>query len=764
MNHDSEVDFTASVAALLPRDLQERMARELKQIFNADRQRMRVLVSLCFGGYSPNLWRRAVLGVEVRRDDGYETHIVKIGDRAEVNPDADGWRACTADRQVASRILAPIQHVPELDDGRAAVLYRDAYTLFGLDRESSRPETLEKVTEWAVRDDRPDPLSVERAIAHIFTDLGRWFFFGAAENPSLSRAFYLERLRIARRAEDSDQPPLDPILGLWDADEHRRLLRRDAVWLICGRDKPDADPVREPARYLDPVDFVAWIMQSAHHEHLPPTLVGRSHGDLHGRNILVGVRRGEVEYPAVFDYGEMRPDNVLAWDFAKLEMELKVRLLTSLLNDGDVQANLLSRDRALPGQTHDGLPSLALERARRIAMFLAFEEWLHDLTSRIHSREQAETLAPLPPEYCRGVDKLDRLVAILLRIRKEAALWLGFEHHQRREKWRDEYYFALSVYGLLNVRWDYDLPQTECALIAAGVAAARMPRTPGLLRDCTQVHTGETTSYPSYRVPLAAMHGCWKAKDYERGKAIAERSVFAVERNSHGEVTKLTIRAEAVHAIPLLAEGALLEIECGQSRLVEDVLDNLRAPAKEFGDFETLGRLGRLFKDAGDKRWEQAGVSFEALPESTAIPLYVKALTVYAEAFRATNDYYTGINAATLALLTSEPVKAEEYAQRVAELCKQMQDISRDDRFWVFATQGEAHLILRNWQLGERFYRDALAELSPGQGGMANSSYKQLCRLWKALGPDVEGALSLFERSEFRISLTPLLGRVMVEA
>lgn len=57
------------------------------------------------------------------------------------------------------------------------------------------------------------------------------------------------------------------------------------------------------------------------------------HGDLHARNVLVGVRRGEAEYPVVFDYGEMGRHNVLAWDFAKLEAELTRKLLPRVVAD-----------------------------------------------------------------------------------------------------------------------------------------------------------------------------------------------------------------------------------------------------------------------------------------------------------------------------------------------------------------------------------------------------------------------------------------------
>jgi len=781
--HDCHVDFTASVSGSLSAELRARLARELVVIFappgtcptadstgqSAGRPSVandvaagpgaatehppeRILVSRCFTGYSSDFRQKVVLGIEVKYAGSYETHVVKVGQRSKVEPDFEGWRACSHDRQVASRILSPVRLVAGLEGDRAAVLYRDAYTLFGLNSENGRPETLETAAEWAVRDDRPDPLSVERAISQVFTDLGRWFFPGATAGLEATAEFYRARLRMGQSAA--------PVLSLWKSDFGRRQMRRDAVWLICGSDKPDADLALEPARYLDPVDFVEWMMEPDHQHHLPDSLVGRSHGDLHGRNVLVGVRRGEVEYPAVFDYEEMRPRNVLAWDFAKLETELKVRLLSGILSDGRVRARLLGQRAFLP-TPGPSLPSLEAERAQRMFMFLAFEEWLHELTCRLNSREQIETLSRLPKVYRTGIKKLDALTSIVLRIRKEAALWLGFEHNQRCDKWRDELYWALVVYGLLNVRWNYEQPAAEHALIAAGVAAARMPRSAGMLQECLQVY-GNQGGVPSYRIPLAVAHRHWKAKDYEAGRAVIEDTVFKVEADSSRVASRVTIREDAAHAIPLIAEGVLLEIECGFASLAEPVLEKLRDTARDFGDFETLGRIGRLFKDAGDRRWEGSNCEFADLAKTTAAQMYAQALMVYEEAFVATKDYYTGINAATLALLNCESAKATAYAEQVGEICRRMTDIARNDRFWVFASEGEACLILSDCSIGERFYRDALAELSPGRGGMANSTYKQLCRLWKALGNKVEETLRLFERSEFRGALTPILGRIMV--
>ena len=210
---------------------------------------------------------------------------------------------------------------------------------------------------------------------------------GATSDKEAAASFYRHRLRF-------EETTRSWVLQQWREEAARRNLRRDAVWLICGRDKPDADPISEPARYLDPVDFVDWTLDPNDQSRLPDTLVGRSHGDLHGRNILLGVRRGETEYPAVFDYEDMGDANVLVWDFAKLETELKIRLLPDLYDqDEPVRSELLQRSKLPAVQASANLPkcpSYSLERAHRIGAFLAFDELLHDRTRRIHSRVQAE--------------------------------------------------------------------------------------------------------------------------------------------------------------------------------------------------------------------------------------------------------------------------------------------------------------------------------------------------------------------------------------
>ena len=85
------------------------------------------------------------------------------------------------------------------------------------------------------------------------------------------------------------------MLQLWAADKSRATLRRDVVWIASGRDKPELNP--EAVKYLDPVEYLGWVLADPIGKRLPETLVGSSHGDLHARNLLLGVRRGEAEYP-----------------------------------------------------------------------------------------------------------------------------------------------------------------------------------------------------------------------------------------------------------------------------------------------------------------------------------------------------------------------------------------------------------------------------------------------------------------------------------
>jgi hypothetical protein len=764
MNHAVPVEFTGAAESALSEELRELARQDLREAFADPRLEM-VFVSRCYRGYSAVSPRSMILGVELRLRAGtrpgsgaplpreFRAHVVKLGTPEGVGNDAAGWDDCTAGRDVASRVLVPPREC-RLGSGRVAILYRDAYTLFGPDREESRPESLETVVDWAVCDDKPDPVSVERALAHVYTDLGRWFYHGAEAQRDPALDFYRKRLRqalgrwacpnpdthmegVVRHAELLERAlgvdgPTRP--GEFRRDRWRHELRRDAVWLLCGRDSPD--DLRD-ALYLDPYEYVTWALSRSA---IPPTLVGRAHGDLHARNVLLGVLRGEADYPAVFDYGEMRPDNVLAWDFAKMETELKVRLLPKLYRDAKAREALLARSWRARGQTAAvNVASDPAGRADRLEFAYQFENLLGDLTSDVQGRAFAESLQP--PGGRRpfaGNEKVDRLLALLLRIRQEAALWLGYERG-RQHDWRDEHGFALAVYGLATAKFDYEPLWSECALVSAGVATARLQQARDTIRRQVQDGRRCEDGYPSHRVPLALAHAAWKAGRTAEALPVLEE-----------------VRPLCEHAVPLQQEYALLLADLGRLHEGRQLLDPLRELSRVFGDHETLSRIGGLYKRGGDRRWADADIDARVVPESVR-SMYGLARAAYEEAFELARHYYPGGNAATLALLLGDTASAAEHARAVIASCRgQAGRIPEGERFWVLVSEGEAWLVLGEARGAASSYRDALESLEPSQAKMAQTAHDQLCRLWYAVGdPVLDPVLAVFAKSRVWPHLRP---------
>jgi len=112
-----------------------------------------------------------------------------------------------------------------------------------------------------------------------------------------------------------------------------------------------------------------------------------------------------VSLPAVYDFADMGLDNLIGWDFVKLETELKVRILPLLLK---------------------GLESKFLSQV------LKFERCLAAATNALHDQKGA----PTAEFQSQGVNDL---AAILLSIRRQGQRHLGIQR-QRDRKWLEEYY------------------------------------------------------------------------------------------------------------------------------------------------------------------------------------------------------------------------------------------------------------------------------------------------------------------------------------
>jgi class 3 adenylate cyclase len=131
-------------------------------------------------------------------------------------------------------------------------------------------------------------------------------------------------------------------------------------------------------------------------------------------------------------------------------------------------------------------------------------------------------------------------------------------------------------------------------------------------------------------------------------------------------------------------------------------------------DEETVGMLARTHKDL----WQQADAPAERERQLQ------QSYKFYAEAYRLTGGYWTGINAATIALLSGRREHARALASEVRELC--LADLRRTaetggERYWTLATLGEAALVSEDWTEAARRYDEALADGHRQPGELAST-------------------------------------------
>jgi class 3 adenylate cyclase/tetratricopeptide (TPR) repeat protein len=146
-------------------------------------------------------------------------------------------------------------------------------------------------------------------------------------------------------------------------------------------------------------------------------------------------------------------------------------------------------------------------------------------------------------------------------------------------------------------------------------------------------------------------------------------------------------------------------------------------------DEETVGMLARTYKDL----WQQAD---EAAERERQLQQSYK---FYEEAYRLSGGYWTGINAATVALLSGRRDDARELASEVRALC--LRELQRaeergDDVYWILATLGEAALVSEDWTEAARRYDEAVRN-APSQLGEFTSTRRNARLIIEYLGGDM---------------------------
>lgn len=150
--------------------------------------------------------------------------------------------------------------------------------------------------------------------------------------------------------------------------------------------------------------------------------------------------------------------------------------------------------------------------------------------------------------------------------------------------------------------------------------------------------------------------------------------------------------------VELRQQVALSLARSGATQRSNAILTQLRAEGHR--DEETLAILARTHKDL----WTHATAKSERARQLKL------AHKFYYESYKLNRGYYSGINAATLALLLGKKEDARALAQKVREAClAELKTLpaNSDYRYWPLATLGEACLILRRWNEAEDWYEQA---------------------------------------------------------
>lgn len=150
--------------------------------------------------------------------------------------------------------------------------------------------------------------------------------------------------------------------------------------------------------------------------------------------------------------------------------------------------------------------------------------------------------------------------------------------------------------------------------------------------------------------------------------------------------------------------------------------------AKGHEDADSLGLLGRTFKDEGFARQAAGGCPRESWRKSAA---------AYRRAFERHRDYFTGINAATMAFFSGDADGAALTAGEVDSLAAEALAASPQDH-WAHATRGEAALLRRQWEAAAGHYRLAAAGIDPRSEELASMARqaRRIMQRWDQVGVD----------------------------
>jgi class 3 adenylate cyclase len=238
---------------------------------------------------------------------------------------------------------------------------------------------------------------------------------------------------------------------------------------------------------------------------------------------------------------------------------------------------------------------------------------------------------------------------------------------------------------------------------------------------------------------LSALIALWRARRPERWTSDLYRRMGRRILKLGEPLLAYDILTEGLKANP--ADVALRQLlalalaRSGATQRSNSILTQLRAEGHR--DEETLGILARTHKDL----WSHATNRTERNQQLRL------AYKFYDEAYRLSRGYYSGINAATLALLLDREEESRALASEARQACLaelKTLPVQSGDRYWPLATLGEACLILRRWKEAEDWYGQA-GELAKGNFADLSSTRRNARLILEHLGRDGAGVEAAFQ-------------------
>ncbi len=168
---------------------------------------------------------------------------------------------------------------------------------------------------------------------------------------------------------------------------------------------------------------------------------------------------------------------------------------------------------------------------------------------------------------------------------------------------------------------------------------------------------------------------------------------------------------------------ALALLRGGATERAFTILQKLRSEG--VADEETLGMLARIYKDRALRSLDPRRKRYH----------FQLAYKLYAEAYRKTGGYWTGINAATIASLLDLEDRSTKLARSVRNRCLRLlkQAPDNQERFWLLASLGECALVLGDWSEAADYYSRA-GDMGRGWYGDLSSTRRNARLLLEHLG------------------------------